>query len=188
MKIVKCTKRSFFYVILLSMTILVINCNKYSFVETKNNQSVYLDQEKGKVIFVDETNRIVDSISLNLTVQDIQSIKENKAIVFEPKIFGVKDIGTRSKYFLSLNIRFYNNKLLYLTTIKPYNSGTRRIANTINILLGDSNGFVLEEFSPRGLVITIEDDEEVGLDTFGSIPITINNYMEIDNWNPQWSE
>jgi hypothetical protein len=188
MNIFKSGKKSICGISFLFVSILIISCNKYAFVETKNNQSVYLDQEKGKVVYVDETNRVVDSVNLNLTQQDIQNIEEEKTQIFEAKFLGTKDVGTRTTYNLSLSMRFYNNRLLYLVDIKPYNSGTRRMANTINVHLADINGFVLEELDLRGWTTAVENEEEIGLSTFGSIPISINNYMEINDWNPLWSD
>jgi hypothetical protein len=174
-----------------STAVLLTGCRKdnpFVFIETRNGQTVFLDASKGKVIYVDESNRIIDYVDLKPNGEAISEIVENKSRAINAKEWGAEDIpGT--DYSVSLSTRFYNNRLLYLLSIKPYNDKARQFARTVKIELNDRNGFNLGEIDSSYDWVSSVDDagKEMGLNTQGSIPITLRNYLEIYRWGPRWS-
>jgi hypothetical protein len=146
-----------------------------------------MDAEKGKLIYVDESNRIIDYVDLRPDQVSIDRIVANKDMAINNKDWGSKDIpGT--DYSVSLSTRFYSNRLLYVLKLEPYNDKARQFARTISIDLGDRNGFNLGEIeSSYDWTNSVDDTgKEVGMNTQGSIPITLRNYLEIYSWGPRW--
>lgn len=162
--------------------------NPFEFIETRSGQAVFLNAAKGNLIYVDESNRIVDHVSLNPDSTVIADIAESKDTALRNKNWGSDDIpGT--EYSVSLSTRFYNNRLLYILKITPFDSRVRQFARTISIDLADRNGFNLEEIeSTTDWTTTVDGDgEPIGLNTQGGIPITLRNYLEIYDWSPRWA-
>jgi hypothetical protein len=162
--------------------------NPFVFIETRNGQSVFLDASKGKLIYVDESNRIIDYVDLKPDRTAVDGIVFDKNRSIATKFWGIEDIpGT--DYSVSLSTRFYNNRLLYILTVVPYNDKGKQFARTVSIDLSDENGFHLGEIgSNHSWITTVDDDgKETGLNTQGSIPITLRNYLEIYSWGPRWN-
>jgi hypothetical protein len=169
---------------------LLLGCkreNPFVFIETKNGQSVFLDASRGKIIYVDESNRIIDYVDLKPNQETISEIVENKDRAINNKDWGSEDIP-ETDYSISLSTRFYNNRLLYVLKITPYDDKVKQFARTVSIALSDKNGFNLGEIESTYSWITTVDGngKEIGLNTQGSIPITLRNYLEIYRWGPQW--
>jgi hypothetical protein len=172
------------------LSLFITGCKKenpFVFIETKNGQSVFLDALHGKIIYVDESNRIIDYVDLKPNQVLIEEIAENKERSINTKDWGIEDIPG-SDYSVTLSTRFYNNRLLYVLKITPYNEKIKQFARTVSIDLSDKNGFNLGEIeSSYDWTITVDDSgKEIGLNTQGSIPITLRNYLEIYHWGPKW--
>jgi hypothetical protein len=180
------------FVVLILVCCIFVGCSKeqeypFSFVEQKSGISVYLDGQKGKIIYIDETNRIIDYVDLRPNSTIIQTIEQNKNDALMNKDRGSEDMpGT--DFSIKLSTRFYNNRLLYMMELSPYNDKARQFARTVSIDLMDDRGFVLGEIeSTRSWTARVDSSgKETGLDTQGSIPITLRNYLEIENWGPKW--
>jgi hypothetical protein len=161
--------------------------NPFVFIETKNGQSVFLDASKGKLIYVDESNRIIDYVDLKPDKTSVEGIVLDKDRSITTIDRGSKDIpGT--DYSVSLSTRFYNNRLLYILKIEPYKDNSEQFARTVSIDLSDKTGFKLGEIESTYSWVSIVDDtgKRVGLNTQGSVPITLRNYLEIYGWAPSW--
>lgn len=103
------------------------------------------------------------------------------------KDWGSEDIpGTH--YSVSLSTRFYDNKLLYILRITPFDNKVKQFARTVSVDLQDKDGFVLAEIdSTLNWTTTVDSaGKEVELNTRGSIPITFRGYLEIYSWGPRW--
>jgi hypothetical protein len=169
-----------------------IGCSKeqdypFSFFEQKGGISVYLDRQKGKIIYIDETNRIIDYVDLRPNSTVVQAIEQNKNDALMNKDRGNKDMpGTN--YSVELSTRFYNNRLLYMMKLSPFDDKIKRFSRTVSIQLMDNRGFVLGQIESSYDWTTSVDDsgKEIALSKQGSIPITIRNYLEIVNWGPLW--
>jgi hypothetical protein len=180
------------FTVLFFICLVLAGCSReqeypFSFVEQKSGISVYLDGQKGKIIYIDETNRIIDYVDLRPNSTAIQVIEQNKNDALVNKDRGSKDMpGT--DYSIELSTRFYNNRLLYMIKLSPFNDKIKRFARTVSIQLMDDRGFVLGEIESSYDWTTSVDvtGKEIALDAQGSIPITLRNYLEIVNWGPLW--
>jgi hypothetical protein len=185
--------RKLVFVFLVFSVLLLFGCSgkqeyPFSYVGERNGQSIYLDDQKGKIIYLDETNRIIDYVDLRPNSSDISLIEKNKTAALQNIDRGKKDIPGQD-YSVTLSTRYYSNRLLYIMDIEPYNDNTRRFANSVSVELSDSKGFLLGEISSSYNWTNIVDDEgkRVSMQTQGSIPITLRNYLEIVSWGPKWS-
>jgi hypothetical protein len=178
--------------VLFFVCLVFLGCSKeqeypFSFVEQKGGISVYLDGQKGKIIYIDETNRIIDYVDLRPNSTIVHAIEQNKNDALMNKDRGNKNMpGT--DYSIELSTRFYNNRLLYMMKLSPFNDKIKRFARTVSIQLEDDRGFVLGKIESSYDWTTSVDDtgKEVALSKQGSIPITLRNYLEIVNWGPLW--
>lgn len=179
----------FFTLSLIVFFISITSCQKYEFIGLKEGQNVFLDNINGKVIYINNSNRVVDYVDLKLNSSEITRIQIDKDLndsAQKMKFWGDKNIpGT--KYSLELSTRFYNDKLLYILQIRPYDDGVSRLANTITVDLVDTAGFVLETIDPTRWIRIVNDEGKAQrLSTSGSLPVTLENYFEIDDWSPSW--
>ena len=181
------------FVFLVFCVLLLLGCSgkqeyPFSYVGERNGQSIYLDGQKGKVIYLDETNRIIDYVDLRPNSSDILAIEKNKVAALQNMDRGKEDIPGQA-YSVSLSTRYYSNRLLYIIDIEPYNDNTRRFANSVSIELSDSKGFLLGQITSSSNWTNIVDSEgkRVSMQSQGSIPITLRNYLEIVSWGPKWS-
>jgi len=180
------------FVVLVFCALWLLGCNRkqaypFSYVGERNGQSIYLDGQKGKVIYLDETNRIIDYVDLRPNSSDIFVIANNKSEALQNMDRGKKDIPGQD-YSITLSTRYYSNRLLYIMVIEPYNDGIRKFANSVSIELSDSKGFLLGEITSSYNWTSIVDGEgkRVSVQSQGSIPITLRNYLEIVSWSPKW--
>ena len=179
------------YIIILFFVFTVIGCdqqnNRFVFVETKDGLSVYLDGRSGRLIYIDETNRIIDYVSLTPSSDVISSIESNKQQALRITSRGSRDIPGM-EFTVRLSTRFYSNRLLYTLELEPYNDRATRFANTISIELLDSSSFVIGTINRSTNWVRSVDNSgnPTGLSTQGSIPITLRNYLEINRWGPLW--
>ncbi|MDR1930103.1 MAG: hypothetical protein LBQ44_05665 [Treponema sp.] len=103
------------FAVLIFVCLAFAGCSKkqeypFSFVEQKGGISVYLDGQKGKIIYIDETNRIIDYVDLRPNSTIVQTIEQNKNDALLDKDRGSKNMpGT--DYLVELSTRFYNNRL-----------------------------------------------------------------------------
>jgi hypothetical protein len=176
---------------LLAVTVFILSaaCQKYSRIGEKDSQSVFLDEYNGKVIYINNSNRVVDYVDLKLNEQEIKEIRTNKEL--NDSLQKMKDWGDNTiagtKYSLNLATRFYNDKLLYILELKPYDDNITRLANTITVDLTDIVGFTLETIDPERWTRSVDaEGNPQQLTARGSIPITLENYLEIYDWNPYW--
>jgi len=175
-----------FVFVLLAVIGCVYGCSKYSFIESKDGQSIFLDERNGKVIYVDASNRVIEQVNLKTNAVNQDGADKKRAM--SGKEWGTKDIpGTDFK--VTFASRFYNNKLLYYIKIEPYNNTITRFARTVSIKMMDENAFLLETIdSSYSWNTTVNSSgEDIGLNRYGSIPITLGNYLEISDWGPLWS-
>jgi hypothetical protein len=166
-----------------------IGCQKFEHIGTKDGQTIFLDSSNGKVIYINNSNRVVDYVDLKLNKDEIRRIKNDKELndsAQKMKIWGERNIpGT--KYTLELSTRFYNDKLLYILQIGPYDDGISRLANTITVDLVDLAGFSLETIDPTRWIRSVDASGKAQkLSASGDLPITLENYFEISEWDPSW--
>ncbi|MDR0507768.1 MAG: hypothetical protein LBH32_13275 [Dysgonamonadaceae bacterium] len=78
--------------------------NPFEFIETKNGQSVFLDASKGTLMYVDESNRIIEQVDLKASAINQNGMGKTEAM--SGKEWGTKDIpGTDFKVtFLSIKV------------------------------------------------------------------------------------
>jgi hypothetical protein len=175
--------------ILGSFILLITSCgNKFEFIENRNGQSVFLDGARGKVIYVDETNRIIDYLDLNPGETTILDIEMDKRKAAETNERGTIDIPGQD-YSVSLSTRFYNNNLLYIINVTPYDSKVSRFADTLRLKFYDRNGFLLGYTDRINDWNTTVDDngKQIGVQAAGNFPMTLRNYLEIYNWSSPYS-
>ena len=161
--------------------------NRYVFVETKDGLSIFLDGRNGNLVYIDETNRVIDYVSLSPSTTEISDIERNKQQALRITTRGDRAIPGM-EFTVKLSTRFYSNRLLYVIELEPYNDRASRFANTISIELLDSNQFLLGTIGRSTNWIRSVDSSgnPSGLTTQGSIPITLRNYLEINSWGPTW--
>ena len=129
----------------------------FVYVGEKNGQSIFLDSNKGKVIYIDETNRFIDYVDLNPSSEAIAQVGRDKFDASITKNFDDKEVpGTN--YTISLSTRFNSNHLYYIITVKPYNNNIRDFINTLSVEFLDFRGFLLEEIPSSQNWINIVND------------------------------
>jgi len=108
---------------LLCMNLILISCQKYEFIGPKEGQSVFLDIFNGKVIYINNSNRVVDYVDLKLASDEISRIRADKNLndsAQKMKYWGKNEIpGT--KYVLELSTSIM---LQYKLWIKPFKFNT----------------------------------------------------------------
>jgi hypothetical protein len=168
-----------------SFILILAGCSRYSFVETSDGQSIFLDEYTGKVIYVDSSNRAIDRV--DLTVRTVNQDGTDKSNAMNGHDWGVRDVPGED-YKITFSSRFYNNKLLYKIDVTPNDRNILSFARTVSIKLMDQNGYVLETIeSIRYWNHMVDNDgEEIGVNTWGEIPITLGNYLEIKGWSATW--
>ena len=181
--------KKFFRIMVIIVSLFCIGCQKFEYIGTKDGQTAFLDSNNGKVIYINNSNRVVDYVDLKLNTNEISRIRNDKDLndsAQKMKFWGKKDIpGT--KYTLELSTRFYNDKLLYILQIGPYDDGLSRLANTITVDLVDLAGFSLETIDTLRWVQSVDAEGKAQkLSANGNLPITLENYFEIDEWDPSW--
>ena len=166
-----------------------ISPQKYAYVGEKNGQSIFLNTIEGKAIYVNNKNQVSDYVDLVINEIEIDKIRNDKEHIKSLQYafdWGKQKI-TNTKYTISLKARYYNDNLLYILEIEPYDINLFRLANTIKIQFVDENGFTLETIKTSSWAVTVHDDgTQTNLNTKGSLPITLDNLMEIDRWYPAW--
>jgi len=71
--------------------------------------------------------------------------------------------------------------------MKPYDDTSRHKAGTIVIQLNDEMGFTLEKIKPATWAnIVDEKGNPTSVSSSGSLRITLDNFMEIAYWSPNW--
>ena len=182
-----------FILTVISLSLFLFGCssssNKYGFVETKDGKSVYLDNSIGRVVFIDKSNRITDFVDLNLGNTEISRIKtdrEKNDNAQKLRDWGKQDIaGTR--YSVSLQTRYYKDRLLYITDLGPFDDSLKYKSTTIEMDLVDATGFSLEKIHPETWMRVVDDKGvSIKLQYRGEIPMTLDNYLEISSWMLQW--
>jgi len=179
----------FFLTHVFFISLFCFGCQKFEHIGTKDGQTAFLDSSNGKIIYINNSNRVVDYVDLNLSKDEISRIKNDKELndsAQKMKFWGKRDIpGT--KYSIELSTRFYNDKLLYILQIGPYDDGISRLANTITVDLVDLDGFSLETIEPKRWIRSVDESGKAQkLSTNGNLPITLENYFEISEWDPSW--
>ena len=163
--------------------------NEFSYIKTRDGQSVFLDGKNGKVIYVNSSNRVIDFVDLNLSAREITTIRRNKEANDALQRMREWDKRTISgtNYSLELSTRFYDDRLLYILEMSPFDNNASGLANTITVHLLDEAGFVLEVLRPQVWSrIVNSEGKATAMSSRGGIPITLDNYMEISNWSPTW--
>jgi hypothetical protein len=189
------------------LSIFFTSCNKFkpqqfSYVGIVDDKTVFLDNDNGKVIYVD-SNRIVNSIDLNSNTNEINTTKNFEDSFYSGAIFSW-DVTKGLKYTFLLSTRFYNKQMLYQLNIKAENMNGEIVykpemeetlkklrEKKINIIFIDKEKFELESFTPQiSENISLEDmydtagnkiSEFFDVSIQGRIPITFENYMEISD-------
>jgi len=166
-----------------------ISPQKYAYAGEKNGQSIFLNTIDGKAIYVNNKNEISDYVDLVINEIEIDKIRNDKEHIKSLQYafdWGKQKI-TNTKYTINLKARYYNDNLLYILEIEPYDVYLITFAKTININFIDKNGFTLEKIKTSSWSATVLDNgTRTNLNTKGSIPITFDNLMEIDQWYPSW--
>ena len=186
-------KKPFFALLFIACFFGLLGCDQkqnypFSYVGERGGQSIYLDGEKGKIIYIDETNRIIDYVDLRPDSMVVSQIESDKWDALRDQDHGTRNIpGT--DYKVSLSTRYYSNRLLYIMRVEPFSDNARNFANTLSVELHDSRGFSLVEIdSSRNWINNVDDSgNRIGLESRGSIQVTLRNYLEIAYWNPRWS-
>ena len=182
---------------------------QFSYVGIIDDKTVFLDNDNGKVLYVGN-NRIVSSIDLNSNTNEINTIKNFEIISSSRNRFGLLQytykLSTRfynNQMLYQLNIKAENldikilgEKVKDITEMEKLINETKR-----KIIFIDKDKFELESFIPQtsGNFSLVADYEPIisdgegsyqggnktsefyNLKTQGRIPITFENYMEIDN-------
>lgn len=161
-------------------------------VQSVDGKTTILDSKNNRLIVANQSNRIVDVVNLDLTSDQVAFIKSQKEIN-DKKIkvnYWPSFTPPQEKYTVSLSTRYYKDNCLYNITISPYDE---RLANDrfsiATIEFSDSSGFILEkvDLSLERWTRMVNDSGipyEKGIS--GKIPMTLDNYMEIKNWNCTW--
>ncbi len=148
-----------------------------------------INQSSGRLLVVNKSNRIDDVIDLNISSEEISKIKEAKQkqdAALKVKTWPEVKI-TSTKYSIVMATRYYKDRLLYSIKFSPSDKESSYKARTISINLRDENGFVLEKIQPASWVSVINEKGNPVLEqTNGEIPMTLDNYLEISAYDPNW--
>lgn len=157
-----------------------------------DGSSIILDQEKKQILVVSQSNRIVDVVDLELTLEQITSIKKQKELN-DNKVkvnYWSPFIPPKEKYEISLATRYYKDQCLYKITIEPCDNRLQQGQFVLKSLhLYDESGFTLEEviLPVTGWTKLVDaDGKPKEYQLVGKIPMTLDNYMEISNWSCTW--
>lgn len=162
---------------------------KYAYVGEKNGQSIFLNTIEGKAIYVNNKNQVSDYVDLDINVIEIDKIRNDKEIIksFQQAYDWGKQKITNTRYSINLKVRYYNDNLLYILEMEPYDANLYRLANTIKIYFVDENNFTLETIKTISWNSRLNNEGKIAeLVTSGSLPITLDNLLEIEWWYPVW--
>ncbi|MDR0598791.1 MAG: hypothetical protein LBG84_01735 [Treponema sp.] len=163
----------------------------YEFMEEKDGVSVYLDGARGKLIYIDANNNVIDYVSLRPSAKAARTIAENKEQALKTVDRGT-DTLRGTAYSISLSTRFYNNRLLYVLELGPKDDMAWSVAGTVEINLMDADGFsvgTIVPLNPWADTIETTDGGTVEcLITQGSVPFSLSDYLEFATWESSWEE
>ena len=98
---------------------------------------------------------------------------------------GAAPSGT--KFTLTLKTRYYKDKLLYILEMKPFDETAAYKAGTVRANLIDATGFTLETIEPQAWFTSVDNKgNKISEATTGSIPMTLDNFLEVNGWSPMW--
>ncbi len=148
-----------------------------------------LNKANGTLYYINKSGRIMDIVDLKLSTDAINAIQSEKDE--REKAQKYRDLGEQkisgTKYTLYFKIRYYKDRLLYQIEMKPYDDTVSYKASTVEISLTDMMGFSLEQIRPATwTTIVDEKGKKVSMSASGSLPMTLDNFMEIIQWSPRW--
>jgi len=178
------------------ISLLYISCdtqsNKNNFeILNKSNDGklTMVDQKRERLLVVNSNNRIDDVIDLDISSKNIDAIKKNKETqdkATKIKTWPLMTING-TEYKIALSTRYYKDRMLYTINFTPYNTLSGFKSSTISIKMNDENGFTLERIIPSNWTnIVNEKAEPYAHQTDGSVPMSLENYLEITNCSPLW--
>ena len=149
-----------------------------------------LNQKTGRLTIVSKSNRIDDILELDIKDADVNGIKKKKEDqdkLLKVRAWGVQKIAN-TPYKVALSTRHYKDKLLYTLSFSDADDTTSYKARTISINLRDANGFVLEKIVPTSWVTVVNEEGKPQIEqASGEIPMTLDNYLEISAYDPNWT-
>ena len=193
----------------------LINNTNFSLIDSTNGKYIYLDSKNGKVITL-YNNHIIDYVDLNLSGNETTKIKKrisgqklfsSQNTLNIPNIRDLPPVLRGANPYVdieesgeirssgvircthNLSIRYFNQNMLYIFSIdtNDYHQEEKIKNHNINIILTDSSGFVLMEFTPQMSKLQDRSSREPGQRSYtgklhGSIPITLDDYLEIESY------
>jgi hypothetical protein len=179
-------------VMIVIVTALLLSCfgsNKYQMASEKDGNLSFVDSQSGKVYYVNKSGNIVDVVDLDIPVASIQTIKaakEKQDAAQKNRDMGAQPISG-TKFTLTLKTRYYKDKLLYILEMRPFDETAAYKAGTIRVNLIDATGFTLETIEPQAWFTSVDNKgNKISEATTGSIPMTLDNFLEVDGWSPMW--
>jgi hypothetical protein len=179
-------------VVITLLTALLFSCfrtNKYQLASANEGNLNFVDSQSGKVYYVNKSGNIVDVVDLNIPAASVQAIKAAKEK--QDAAQKSRDMGELSlsgtKFTLTLRTRYYKDKLLYILEMKPFDETAAYKVSTIRVNLVDATGFTLETIEPQAWSSSVDDKgNRVSEMSTGSIPMTLDNFLEVSSWYPMW--
>jgi hypothetical protein len=162
---------------------------RFEIIDSRNGTYVFLDNQQNHLLYINQSNRIYDIIPLSLNRQEIQKIKiirDSTNAKEKYKDWG--EIGiTGTNYQIALRTRFYNDQLLYVVSMTPYDLPAYNKCEKISIIFYDTRKFILYQFYPQNWAQRInKEGKTIAMVSDGSFPFKLDNYIEIDSWNIMW--
>jgi hypothetical protein len=157
-----------------------------------NGNITILDQANHRLVVVSPSNRIIDVINLDLTPNQISIIKAQKESNDRRRkeIYWAPYSVPCEKYLVSFSTRYYRDNCIYRISISPYDNKISSGAFSIQTIeLSDSSGFILEKIDvslERWTKVVDEKATPIAYQFVGKVPMTLDNYMEISNWDCTW--
>jgi len=180
-------------VIISLITLSGCKSNNFEMHQMQNGNQAIVDVKSRRIVIINQSNRIVDVVNIDLNNNEVEAIKSLKE-ANDKKLKVIKwdsIVPPKEKYTIKFSTRFYNDKCLFTVSISPWDKtlGERYGFYLTTIELIDSSGFSLEEIDLSTLSWTRNIDEEgnpKSLDLSGKLQMTLESYMEIKNWTPTW--
>jgi hypothetical protein len=178
--------------ILMATIVILSSCglfNRYDQVTSNTENLALLNKATGTLYYINKSGRIMDIVDLGLSSEAksiIQSEKDDREKAQKYRDLGEQNISG-TKYALYFKIRYYKDRLLYQIEMKPYDETITYKSSTIHILLTDIIGFTLEEIIPSTWTTVVDEKgKKISMSASGSLPMTLDNFMEIEQWSPRW--
>jgi len=186
--------KTYFIGLILLTTLVGCKSNNVEMHQMQNGNQAIVDEANRRVIVINQSDRIIDVVNIDLNDDEIKLIKKLKEtndkkmkVIEWPSV-----IPPKESYTVEFATRFYNDQCLFKLRISPWNE---RLANSYgfrvnSVELDDSTGFTLENIdlsNARWTRVLNENGFPEALVLSGKIHMTLESYMEIHTWSPTWN-